>query len=93
LVLEYRRSGLTQRRFCQKHNLCLSTLTLWLRREGKEKAGAPLRLIPAEVSPNDFSAERLDIVLSNGRVIRVPAHASPQSILPWIQTLERPCGV
>ncbi len=50
----YARGGLSQRRFCERHDLPLSTLTYWLRqglRRGTTSAGPVVVELPWELGP------------------------------------------
>lgn len=78
LVAEYRRSGLSQHAFATSRGISLSTFTNWL---GRLRPGGALvrsvaqRLVPVRITgprPWEGSAERIEIVLRSGVIVRLP---------------------
>ena len=88
----YCRGGLSQRRFCERHDLALSTLTYWLRqarRRGTSRPAAAIVELPRELA-GEMSAgaglsERgtVSICLPNGLEVRAGSGADVR----WIGTL------
>lgn len=81
----YARGGLSQRRFCERHDLPLSTLTYWLRRarrRGTTPAGPALVELPVELGAEIASEVALRdtrgmvrIRLPNGLEVRAGSDA------------------
>lgn len=74
LLIQYRRSGLTQRVFAQREGIKFSTFTSWLRR-GQPGSEQSLEESPscrfAEVSlPKTNPTEVVEVLLPNGVIIR-----------------------
>ncbi|WP_067522929.1 IS66 family insertion sequence element accessory protein TnpA [Endozoicomonas ascidiicola] len=77
LIDQQRDSGITQKAFCELHNICLSTFTLW-KRKLKPIAGRPEQPLLPE---SDWIE-----VQTNGH-----SHAPEQ--VPWEIELDLPGGV
>jgi transposase-like protein len=97
LLTQYRRSGLSQREFVQRHGLGLSTLTKWLREERQ-----PDRQLPGRNGADLFQEVKLqpqfgaagwaaEVVLADGAVLRLGAHADVAWATALFQALRRPC--
>ncbi len=78
-VERYLRGGLSRREYCQRYQLTLSTFDYWRRRlrsEGASAASPSSRAV--EVIRVDLEAasaicsEPLEVVVGNGRLVRVP---------------------
>lgn len=91
-------SGLTQKAFCQKNGLALSTFELWLSRYRQNKKAltkpsirSPKKnsFVPLTVKPPE-SAEvppaRYVIEYPNGVVVRLSGAVAPQMLVHLIQT-------
>ncbi len=87
------RGGLSQRRFCERHDLALSTLTYWLRqarRRGRSTSAAAVVELPrglaGEISAGAALSERggtVSIRLPNGLEVRAGSGADVR----WMGTL------
>lgn len=85
LLERYARGGVSQRRFCERHDLPLSTLTYWLRqgrRSGTAPAVAALVELPVEVGAKTAAEAKLSdargvvsIRLPNGLEVRAGSSA------------------
>ena len=91
----YGRGGLSQRRFCERHDLALSTLTYWLR-QARHRGTAPARSavvelpveLGAEISAEATLREARDLVsirLPNGLEVRASSGAEAR----WVGMLLR----
>ena len=97
LLIQYRRSGLSQREFVQRHGLGLSTLTKWLR-AARQTDGKPSRQngadlfqevqLPPPFRPTGWAAE---VALADGAVLRLSAQADATWATELMQALRRPC--
>ena len=85
LLERYARGGLSQRRFCERHDLPLSTLTYWLR-QGRRRGTAPavpgLVELPVEIGAQTAAEAQLSdargvvsIRLPNGIEVRAGSSA------------------
>ena len=74
LKAQFENSGLTQKAFCQKHQIAYSTFQYWLR---KCKAEAPQHSSFVEVSMSEVknSFAQLEIILPTGAKIICDAHS------------------
>ena len=104
LVREQERSGLTQAAFCRQRKINPGTLAWWRRKLGAT-AGAeagrstrprrsssrtdPVRFMEVEVVGS--ASKRYEIVLSGGRVLRVPADFDPAHVARLIAAVESAC--
>lgn len=86
----YGRSGLSQRRFCERHELALSTLTYWLRqarRRGTSTVAPAIVELPSGVggemtvgaAPSD-ARETVSIRLPSGLEVRAGSGAEVRSV-------------
>ena len=86
-VERYLRGGLSRREYCQRHKLALGTFDYWRRRlrsEGVPAAAPSSRAVEVvrvdlEVASAICSAP-LEVVVGNGRTIRVPIHVTGRNI-------------
>jgi hypothetical protein len=96
-----RRSGLSVRAFCELHDVCEHSF-YWWRREladrdaaaaaGRADAGpaAPL-FLPVHVRPDDpLPADGVEVLLANGRRLRVGAGVEPLRLAALAAALEAP---
>ncbi len=89
----YGRGGLSQRRFCERHDLALSTLTYWLRqarRRGTSTPAAAVVELPAGLggemsvgAPLSEPQDTVSIRLPNGLEVRAGSGADVR----WMGTL------
>jgi transposase-like protein len=83
-LARYRQSGLSQREFCERHPLPLSTLTYWLRRERRQPQESPLEApalqelsLPALLGASPASAWVAELSVPGGRILRLAAGVPP----------------
>jgi len=100
LVAEMMRGGVPVTAISQREGICTSVLHRWHRR-ARQAAGLPVataaqRLVPVRVVPPAPTlpqaarpAAGLEVVLGNGRVLRVPAGADPVLVAQMAAALER----
>jgi len=91
---EWRASGLSVRAFCARHGLAESLFHAWRRRLEQRAAQQPAFLpvhIVADQAPAPGSA--LEVVLADGRSVRVAAGFDPATLRALLTVLEegRPC--
>lgn len=79
-IEQYLGGGLSRREYCQRHQLALSTFDYWRRRLRKEGAPATssssraLEVVRVEVDmASVVGSAPLELVVGNGRMIRIPA--------------------
>ena len=98
----YARGGLSQRRFCERHDLPLSTLTYWLRqsrRRGTAPAVPALVELPVEIGAQTAAEAQLNdaravvsIRLPNGLEVRAGSSADVRWVGLLLKEL-RACSV
>lgn len=70
LVADYERSGLTQRAFCERHGLALSSLARWRRRVARDQAVRPPAFVAVTVTEDrSVPAASLRVTLPGGLIV------------------------
>jgi len=93
LVARWERSGLTQAAFARRIGMPVATFTWWRHRLGRAASAARPRPRPAftevvhAAPPPGVEAE---VVLRNGRVVRVPLHGDAGAVRRLVEALEAP---
>ena len=90
----WQRSGLSVRAFCRRHQLAEPTFYAWRRLLSERPSPAsaadkPLTFVPLEVrhdTPTDTLP--LELVLGNGRYLRIPPGFDPAALRRLLATLE-----
>ena len=83
ILTQYRRSGLAQRAFAQRHGLSLSTFSRWLRLARAPGAADFVRVtLPTIPAGADFELD-----FPNGRRLRVPASFDPAALRALLEVL------
>lgn len=83
ILTQYRRSGLTQRCFAQRHGLSLSTFSRWLRLARPPGAADFVRVaLPASPTGADF-----ELAWPDGRRLRVPQEFDPAALRALLEVL------
>lgn len=82
-------SGLSPGEFAVREGLDVQRLYFWRRRLGARRTVSA----PAFVEVRARASETVDVVLRNGRVLRVPESVDASSLLRLVEALERstPC--
>lgn len=97
LVAEYRRSGSSQHAFAASRGISLSTFTNWL---GRLRSGGALahpvaqRLVPVRITgpgPWEASAERIEIVLRSGVILRLPQRFDDAVVERLVEIVSERC--
>ena len=101
LVEQQRRSGLSVRAFCEQHDLFEHAFYWWRRELADRDAAAPADkadaappaplFVPVHVRPDDpLPASGVEVVLANGRRLRVGAGVEPRRLAALAAALEAP---
>ena len=95
IVEQYLDSGFTQEEFASRHDINVKTLRRWLRRRREQCDAAPInqaRLIPVTVRHSEPSqVSELEVVLLNGRQLRIGAAVDLERVAQLVAVLDRPC--
>ena len=89
----YHKSGLTRREYCERHELKVGTFDYWRRRLRLDDTGAPapaVSVVRVDLEPVALpQPSSLEIVLGNGRRIRVANDFEPATLARVVTTLEQ----
>jgi transposase-like protein len=88
----WRASQLGVRAFCTRHGLDENRFYVW-RRVLSQRAADRTAFVPVQVVPDEAPASALEVVLSNGRTVRVAAGFDAATLRELVTVLEegRPC--
>lgn len=89
----WKESGLSQRGYCKREGIAVSTLQWWCRRlRERDPAEAP-RLVPVAVAAiPDVPDEPIEVVLLSGRRLRLAAPRDETELARLVRLLEvQPC--
>ncbi len=91
IVRRFKASGLSQEAFAKQIAVSGNSIGKWLRLERQgHLLSEPQDLIPVRVTPSrSANAVPLEIVLKNGRTLRVPAGFDEQALVRVVTVLER----
>jgi transposase len=98
LIERWQSSGLSVRAFCERHRLALPSFYAWrrtLQQRGcllrPSQVPAPVTFLPVHVQPDDPAPRpSLELVLANGRCLRIPAGFDPAVLQALLAALEGP---
>src|SRR5262249_18477025 len=98
LIDQWRRSGLSVRAFCDRHDLALPSFYAWRRRlqQGQPSAqGArgpqAVTFLPVHIQPEPTDHRPpLELVLAGGRCLRIPPGFDPNALRALLAVLEEP---
>ena len=89
VLARWKRSGLSVRTFCRAEGLNQGTFYWWrreLNRRGQpQPAFLPVRIQPEPAGP---SSGHIEVVLANGRSVRVGAGFDPQTLVRVVELLK-----
>lgn len=89
VLARWKRSGLSVRTFCRAEGLNQGTFYWWRRelkrRDQPKPAFLPVRILPERV---ESSSGGIEVVLANGRSVRVRAGFDPQTLVRVVELLE-----
>ena len=94
-VEQYRHGEVTLREYCEHHGLKLSTFGRWRRRVCRNDAGATTRHAPVNIVRVDLATAlganpgTLEVVLGNGRCIRVAGEFDGPTLARLITAVEQ----
>lgn len=91
LLSAYDSSGTTQTGFAHANRLSVATLRFWLRRRRDGAGGLDPRpaLIPVTLRPSiGVASARIEIVLGNGRELRLPIDTDPARVKHLVSVLD-----
>jgi transposase len=89
VLARWERSGLSVRTFCRTEGLNQGTFYWWRRelnrRDQPQPAFLPVRILPERAEP---ASGNIQVVLANGRAVRVSAGFDPQTLVRVVELLE-----
>ena len=95
VVREFRRSGLSDLEFAKKAGIQPQHLRRWNLREKTTEGNAGLVRVKLRSSAAEAASsigdDRVEVVLRNGRVLRVPQNLEQTRLLELIEMLEKQC--
>ena len=89
-IKAWQASGLTQRVYCQSHELNVKTFSRWFRAYRLSKPSAKPLLIPVEIKPAADTLPATDPIwlrLSKGYSLELPSNISPRWLAELLQCL------
>ncbi len=90
VLARWKRSGLSVRAFCEAEGLNPMTVYWWrrelARRDQSQPAFLPVRVLAETTEPSTVGIE---VVLANGRSVRVSAGFDPGTLVRVVELLER----
>jgi len=98
LIERWQGSGLSVRSFCERHHLAVPSFYAWRRTLQQRdrlacapQAPDPVAFLPVHVQHCGLDAgPSLEVVLSNGRCIRIPPGFDPTALRALLAALEDP---
>ena len=94
LIERWQHSGLSVRAFCQRQQLAIPSFYTWRRRLRRDDGLAnhettAVTFLPVHVRPDDTGTQvPLEIVLANGRCLRIPRDFDAAHLREVLRTLE-----
>ena len=92
-VESWKASGLSQRAYCEREAISVSSLQWWLRRSRAVERPSTPSFVPVEVSVREAACtEPIEVVLLSGRRLRLAAPRSETELARLVRLLEvLPC--
>lgn len=95
VVREFKKSGLSPTEFAKEVRIQPQHLRRWILREDSERGNAGVVRVKLRSSRTDTSQatndQRVEVVLRNGRVLRVPPDFERESLLRLLEILDVRC--
>jgi hypothetical protein len=92
-IARYLRGALSRREYCERHGLKTTTFDYWRRRLRPNASAVPaptVQVVRVDVEPGSSApAAALEVVLRNGRCVRVANDFDPRALAQVVTTLER----
>ena len=91
-IAQWQTSGLTVAAFCARHDLASASFYAW-RRTLQRRAAQPPRFVPVQLVAGPPPATPLEVVLADGRVVRVAPGFDATTLRQLLAVLrqEPPC--
>lgn len=67
-IKDYQKSGMTQKAWCEEHNICANTLHKWVKKRTLKNNMSSQNWIPVEVKPDSSSISTGFITLRIGKI-------------------------
>ena len=87
-VRRRRASRLSQAEFCRRRGIPVSKFSWWKQRLRGEPVAPPGKFIPLGVLRRPWQARRLEVVLTNGRRLRLSPEVAPERLAHLAAALE-----
>ena len=89
----WKASGLSQRAYCERESISVSSLRWWLRRQRSAEQSMVSSFVPVEISAGEAGCgEPIEVVLLSGRRLRLAAPRSETELARLVRLLEvLPC--
>jgi transposase len=91
-IARWQTSGLSVAAFCARHDLATASFYAW-RRTLQRRDAPPAPFVPVQLVDDPTPAGPLEVVLADGRVVRVPPGFDAATLRRLLAVLreERPC--
>jgi transposase-like protein len=89
LIKKWQKSGITQKDFCDRHDITLHAFYYWLRKYKQVYKSSENGFVPVEIGPmeNNFKREEIQIHYPNGVLITVDKAVSISRIKALIKAI------
>ena len=91
-IAQWQRSGLSVAAFCARHDLPTASFYAW-RRTLQDRDDAAAAFVPVRLVADEVPARVLEVVLADGRVVRVPPGFDATTLRQLLALLweDQPC--
>jgi len=76
----FKKSGLTQRKYCMQYDLGYWSFSMWKRRFEKAENGTGLHEVKTDIFKNISQNEKIEIIINNSIRIAVPENFSEETL-------------
>jgi hypothetical protein len=83
-IEQWKESGITQKQFCQEHEIALSNFFYWHKKHRKHSPSTP-GFIPIAVHSNIKGSSSIEIIYPNGVRIQLPSTMHPSAVGEFIR--------